>query len=55
MTARGEESLHHLWRPGEVDESPEEVRDRVAGELQDAVAESRFACGELRPWPPASG
>jgi hypothetical protein len=55
VTARGEESLHHLWLPNQVGESAAELRNRVGSELQDAVAESRIARCELRPWPPAAG
>ena len=46
--------MHHLWAPGQAAESPD-LRDRVGSEQQDAVAESRFAWGELRQWPPAVG
>ena len=50
VTVQGEESGHFLWREGQAEESAEEMAVRLAGELQDFIAESRFAWGERRPW-----
>jgi hypothetical protein len=54
VTVQGEESRHYLWREGQVEESSEELRKRLAGEVQDFIAESRFAWGERRAWPQAA-
>jgi hypothetical protein len=37
--------------PGQVDEDYGQMRTRLASELQDFIAESKFAWAELRPWP----
>lgn len=52
VTVRGEEFRHYLWRQGQVDESGTDLQERLAGELQDFIAESGFAWGQQRPWPP---
>jgi hypothetical protein len=52
VTVQGEQSCHFLWREGQAEESPDEIRDRLVSELQDFIAESRFAWGEQRPCPP---
>ena len=37
-----------LWTPGQVGESPAELRARLASDLQDHIAESRSGWAELR-------
>ena len=39
-----------LWTHGQVEESPAELRARLASDLQDHIAESRFGWSELRPY-----
>ena len=39
------------WHQGQAAESAEDGRARLASELQDFIAESRFAWSELRPNP----
>ena len=40
--------------PGQVEESPAELRARLASDLQDFIAESRFGWAEQRPYPAPS-
>ena len=39
-----------LWTHGQVDESAAELRARLASDLQDLVAESRFGWAQQRPY-----
>ena len=49
VRARGEELQSYLWSPDwGVDETKKRIRRRLAGEVEDFVAESRFAWGQQR-------
>ena len=50
VVAVGEEFGVWLWTPGQVEESPAELRARLASDLQDHIAESRFGWAELREY-----
>ena len=50
VVAVGEEFGVWLWAPGQAEESPAELRARLASDLQDHVAESRFGWAELREY-----
>jgi hypothetical protein len=50
LTLRGEIFRTTLWSPA-VEEAAADARDRLASDLQDFIAESRFAWSESRPWP----
>ena len=49
VTAVGETCHFWAWNPGQVDESAAELRARLASDLQDFIAESRFGWAEQRP------
>ena len=45
------EAFHFwAWNPGQVEEGPAELRARLASDLQDFIAESRFGWAEQRPY-----
>lgn len=48
LTLRGETFHGPLWAPGEPPWSAPAARHRLASDLQDFIAESTFAWGELR-------
>lgn len=48
ITLVGEQFRWFAWTPGQRSESSRERQDRLASELQDFIAESRFGWGELR-------
>ena len=49
IRARGEELQSYLWSPDwGVDETKKRIRRRLAGDVEDFVAESRFAWGQQR-------
>ena len=50
VTAVGETCHSWAWDPGQVEETPAELRARLASELQDFIAESRFGWSELREY-----
>ena len=50
LTLRGEIFRTTLWSAS-IDEPPADTRDRLASDLQDFIAESRFAWGDQRRWP----
>jgi hypothetical protein len=50
VTAVSETCHSWAWTPGQVEETPTELGARLAGELQDVIAESRFGWAEQRPY-----
>jgi hypothetical protein len=50
VIAVGETCHFWAWNPGQVEETPAELRARLASELQDFIAESRFGWSELREY-----
>ena len=50
LSARGETAAFYIWSPGWAHESDGEVRRRVAAEVEDFIAESRFAWGQRRSY-----
>ena len=54
VVAAGEPFHFWVWTPGVVEETPAELRARLASDLQDFIAESRFGWAELRPYPAPS-
>jgi hypothetical protein len=51
VVAGGEPFGFWVHTPGRQPESPTELRHRLADQLQDHVAETRFGWGQLRPHP----
>lgn len=50
VVAMGEEFSAWVWTDGQVEATAAEQRARLASDLQDHIAESRFGWGELRPY-----
>ena len=50
VVAVGEEFGIWLWTPGQVTQTPAELRAHVASDLQDHIAESGFGWSELREY-----
>jgi len=50
VVLRGEQFQSFVWASSDPPSSPAGIRARLASDLQDFVAESRFAWGELRPY-----
>lgn len=48
LVIAGETAILPIWVPGEPELSHSELRARLASDLQDFVAESRFGWGQLR-------
>jgi hypothetical protein len=50
LVVAGETSQHFLWGPDWEPETPADTRQRLASELQDFIAESRFGWGQERTY-----
>lgn len=48
ITLRGETFRDPVWAPSDPPWSPETARERIASDLQDFIAESRFGWGQQR-------
>lgn len=48
VVLRDERFQTFVWSPSDPPSSPTKIRSRIASELQDFVAESRFGWGSLR-------
>jgi hypothetical protein len=49
IVADGETFRFYVTTPGQAPESPEDMRHRLAEDLQDFVSESAFGWGQQRP------
>lgn len=50
LVVAGETSPHFLWGPDWEPETPADTRQRLASELHDFIAESRFGWGQERTY-----
>lgn len=48
LVLAGESVIFHIWSRGWVSQSSVQVRRRLASELQDFIAESKFGWGQVR-------